>query len=265
MTSLLDASPRGVMEVLRGERTVRPRANNSAAAGLRAELEDAIYGVLGEQRLATPLTIRGASLRRGSLVDVTSTALAGRVRGLLINQALRLLSLNAAGEDVFDDAMAAWRAEAGSNALLDAVDHLEPDERARLVTDVTSHWVTLRRSLGPLSTRWLPRTSLRAYQRLGGGNVILRDVVDLMVGTTTGDVASVALLDITTATLDEGDERVLRYHALVQTLRTSIVPLRTAMFSTSTGDLWCLEVDDELLTRAVADVVDVLATWRETR
>jgi hypothetical protein len=73
--------------------------------------------------------------------------------------------------------------------------------------------------------RWMPRTSLRAYQRLAGGNVVLRDVVDLMVGTTASVEASVVLLDVTTSPLGESAERVMRYHALVQTLRTSVAPL----------------------------------------
>jgi hypothetical protein len=83
-------------------------------------------------------------------------------------------------------------------------------------------------------------------------------VIDLMVGTTSGDAASVGLLDVTTSPLDEGAERVLRYHALVQTLRTSIVPLRTSIFSTATGELWSSDVDEEMLSRALREVIDVI-------
>jgi hypothetical protein len=68
----------------------------------------------------------------------------------------------------------------------------------------------------------------------------------------------VALLDVTTSTLDEGEERAMRYHALVQTLRTGVVPLRTSAFSTATGELWSCDVDGELLTRSVADLLEVL-------
>jgi hypothetical protein len=68
----------------------------------------------------------------------------------------------------------------------------------------------------------------------------------------------VVLLDVTTSALDEGAERVMRYHALVQTLRTSIVPLRTSMFSTATGELWSSDVDDEMLTRSLGEVLDLI-------
>jgi hypothetical protein len=58
--------------------------------------------------------------------------------------------------------------------------------------------------------------------------------------------------------LGEGAERVMRYHALIQTLRTSTVPLRTSIFSTATGELWSTDVDAELLSRAVDDVLEAL-------
>ncbi|HVA52001.1 MAG TPA: hypothetical protein VNF05_00670 [Acidimicrobiales bacterium] len=258
MTSLLDTSPVSVMDVLRGKRTTRPVANATAAPGLRALLEDGIFERLGPDLRDAPVTVRASSLRSTpSTYDLAHSTLA-QVRGILITHALRLLSVGLDVDDAYGDALLAWRADVGSNELTTFVDQLDGDERARLVTDVTAHGVTLKRSLGPLSNRWLPRTSLRAYQRLAGGNVVLRDVIDLMVGTTTTDVASVALLDVTTSPLGEGAERVMRYHALVQTLRTSIAPLRTSMFSTATGELWSLDVDDELLTRAALDVLDVL-------
>ncbi len=252
------------MDVLRGERANRPPANAGAAAGLRATLEDGIYELLGSELRCEPLIVRASSFREGSLVFDPEVAPLARLRGILINQALRLMSAGVEIGDPCSELLVAWRGEVGRTELTDAVDRLDADERARLSTDLTAHWVTLKRSLGPLSNRWLPRTSLRAYQRLAGGNVVLRDIVDLMVGTTTGDVASVALLDVTTSPLGEGAERVMRYHALVQTLRTSIAPLRTSMFSTATGELWSTDVDDELLQRSVVDVLSSLERMRTT-
>ena len=257
MTSVLDAPPTSVMDVLRGERATRPSANNTAAAGLRAMLEDAIYELLGPELRDTAVTVRASSLRRSPVVSINSAPLA-QVRGILMNQALRLLCAGVTVEDVCRESLLAWRSEAGESDLTLYVDQLDDDDSARLAADVEAHWVTLKRSLGPVSNRWLPRTSLRAYQRLAGGNVILRDVIDLMVGTTSSDVASVVLLDVTTSPLDEGAERVMRYHALVQTLRTSIVPLRTSMFSTATGELWSSDVNEEMLTRSLGDVLDVI-------
>ncbi len=262
MTSVLDAPPLNVMDVLRGERTKRPIANASAAAGLRAALEDGIYELLGPELRSEPIIVRASTLREGPLSFDPMAAPLARLRGILINQSLRLMSAGVEIDDVCTDLLVAWRAEVGHTALSEEVDRLDAEELARLSTDLTAHWVTLKRSLGPLSNRWLPRTSLRAYQRLAGGNVVLRDVIDLMVGTTTGEVASVALLDVTTSPLGEGAERVMRFHALVQTLRTSIAPLRTSMFSTATGELWSTDVDDELLHRSVEDVFESLERLR---
>jgi hypothetical protein len=84
---------------------------------------------------------------------------------------------------------------------------------------------------------------------------VLRDVVDLMIGTSTSDVASIALFDVTTSPLGEGAERSMRFHALMQTLRTSLMPLRTSTFSSATGEIWIRDVDYELLARSVEDVL----------
>lgn len=259
MTTLTHSAPRFVVEALRGERENRPASDVTSAAGLRALLEDGIYEVIGSTKPATPYVVRASSLRQlGQSTDIALSPL-GRVRGVLVNQVLRLLSVGTSVNDPFDDSLRAWRLEVGTNELLDFVDQLGPDERARLETDVTAHSITLIRSLGPIPSRWLPRSAVRGSQHLCGGSVILRDVVDLMVGTTTSDEASVALFDVTTSPLGEGAERAMRYHALVQTLRTSVVPLRTSAFSTATAEMWSLDPDNELLVRSAHEVLDALA------
>ncbi|MGA2123024.1 MAG: hypothetical protein ABSG58_01220 [Acidimicrobiales bacterium] len=257
MTSLLDESPRCVMDVLRGERSTRPAPDTAAAAHLRAALEESLAELLGDDPREEPIIVRASSLRHDAPSNDSASPHAP-VRGILVNQALRLLCAGAMIDDVYRDTLCAWRAEVGENYLTGYVDQLEGDDAARLRADVEAHWVTLKRSLGTLSNWWLPRTSLRAYQRLAGGSVILRDMVDLMVGTTSSEVASVVILDVTTSPLDEGAERVMRYHALVQTLRTGIVPLRTSMFSTGTGELWSVDVENELLSRSVAEVLGII-------
>lgn len=256
MTPLLSA-PAHVMDVLRGDPGERPTARAEAALTLRTRLDEEARALLGAGPLEAPVMVSAATLRLDTPPENVSAPLA-QIRGLLVNQALRLLSVGASGEGLMDDALDAWRHDVGTSELTRYLDQLDADERARLRTDVTAHCVTLRRSLGPLPSAWLPRTSLRAHQRLVGGDLILRDVIDLMVGTTASDAASVALLDLTTSPLGEGTERAIRYHALVQTLRTGVTPLRSAAFSTATGDLWCHDVNDELLERGVDDVLEVL-------
>jgi hypothetical protein len=54
MTIVLD-SPVSVVDALRGDRTVRPLLNHASASGLRAQLEDGIYDVLGALRLDHPI------------------------------------------------------------------------------------------------------------------------------------------------------------------------------------------------------------------
>jgi hypothetical protein len=259
MTTMTESSPRSVVEALRGDRGRRPRADLTCAPGLRSLLEDGIYDLFANVIPPTQLVLRASSLRQLAPSTNISLSAHARVRGILVNQVLRLLSVGATITDPFENALRAWRLEVGSGELLDHVDQMGSDELARLATDVTAHALTLMRSLGPVSQYWLPRSAVRATQILCGGSVVLRDVVDLMVGTTVGERASVALFDVTTSPLGEGAERAMRYHALVQTLRSGVVPLRTSAFSTATGELWTLDVDGELLTRSAGEVLSALS------
>lgn len=258
MTTLTPSSPLRVVDALRGDPLTRPRADTSSAAGLRAHLDDGIYDIIGHEVPSTPLIVRASSLRQPPRTTGLAASPLGRIRGVLISQLLRLLCVGADIEHAFDDAVSAWRGEAGTNDLLEHLDRLDHDEWARLATDVTAHAVTLSRALGDVRGRWMPRSVVRATQRLAGGHVVLRDVIDLMVGTTNGDVASVALFDVTTAPLGPGAERTMRYHALVATLRTGVVPLRTSTFSTATGDLWTTDVDHDMLRRSGDEVLAIL-------
>ena len=255
MTSVLDSSPISVVDALRGDRSTRPVADTTSGAGLRALLEDGIFDILGATAPSKSLVVRASSLRQPVMVTDLTPSSHGRLRGVLVSQILRLLSVGVAVEHAFDDSVCAWRGEVGSNELIEHLDRLDDDERARLATDVSAHCITLTRSLGSIPPHWSPRSAVRMTQRLAGGSVILRDVIDLMIGTLDSDVASVALFDVTTAPLGEGAERAMRYHALTQTLRTSIVPLRTCTFSSATGELWIRDVDQELLTRSVNEVL----------
>jgi hypothetical protein len=246
-----------VVDVLRGDRAQRPRRNTTSAAGLRAQLEDGIFAITGDDAPATPIVVRPSSLRQPIAATDLSLSSLGLLRAALVTQLLRLRCVGVAIENAFDDAIEAWRADAG-DALLAKFERLDADDRARLATDVVAHDVTLSRALGALSSHWMARTCVRASQRLAGGRVVLRDVVDLTMGAHNAGTAAVVLLDVTTAPLGEGAERTMRFHALVETLRTSIVPLRTATFSTATGELWSRDVDAALLTRSADEVLGAI-------
>ena len=265
MTTMLDSSPINVVEALRGDRTKRPLIDIASAGGLRSLLEDGIFEIIGPTTLTTPIVVRTSSLHQRFATTDLAQSTPGRIRGVLIGQLLRLISVGMSIDHAFDDAVAAWRAEVGTNDLIEHLDALDNDDRARLATDLDAHCVTLTRALGDIPARWMPRSAVRATQRLAGGNVVLRDVVDLMIGTSASEVASIALFDVTTSSLGEGAERSMRYHALLQTLRTSVMPLRTCTFSSATGEIWIRDVDYELLARSVEDVLaSVRSQWSTT-
>lgn len=255
---LIEPTPELVTDVLRGDRARRPQRDDTAAAGLRALLEDHAFAVVGNRALTDTITISSAHVNAAANLAETASSPLGRARGVLVAMAFRLLVAQVHVDDPYDDAMIAWRSERPHDQLLEELAHLDEDQRARLTADVASHVTTLTRVLGTIPSSWRPRTSQRVRQTFAGGRVCLRDVFDLVVGSTHLGVANVALLDITTSPLGPGSERTMRYHALMQTLRSSVVPLRTSILSSATGELWTLDVDHELLIRSVEDVAAVL-------
>lgn len=256
MTSCATASLT-ISEALRGNRHLRPLADTTSALRLHAMLEDGISDNYATRDLNSVLTVRASMLHQPFLTTNLSYSPLARIRGLLVNVLLRLLSVGVTIKDPFHDAVTAWRADGRDSELVRRYEQFDDDERARLATDVAAHCTTLTRALGEVPGGWMPRSAVRVSQRLGDGRVILRDVIDLMVGTTSA-TASVALFDVSTSPLNDGSEKIVRYHALVQALRSSIVPLRTSIFSTATGELRTFDVDYEFLAQSVHEVLAVV-------
>ena len=153
MTTLLDSTPVSVVEALRGDRSRRPLIDIASAGGLRSLLEDGIFDIIGAQRLDTPLVVRASSLQQPFATTDLAMSGHGRIRGVLLGQLLRLLSVGMTIEHAFDDAVAAWRSGGDTDALLTHFDALDDDDRARLATDVEAHFVTLTRALGEIPAR----------------------------------------------------------------------------------------------------------------
>ncbi len=243
---------------MRGDRLRRPVADRALAAGLRAELEDRLFDVLGAGTREA-LVVRASDLRATPQVSELSHAPFGRLRGVLVTQLVRLLSVGHVIDDPYHDAVSAWLASGETGALADAFAQLDAEEVARLATDVTAHAVTLARRLGAINPQWRPRSAVRVLARVGAGAVVVRDQIDLIVGSMLTEHSSIALFDVTTSPFGADHERVLRFHALAFTLSCSLAPLRVVSLSSATDELWSIEVDDAMLRRGLDDVVDVLA------
>lgn len=234
----------------------RPRAS---VDGLRTQIGDGLFALFGGEIPSRPVVIRSSSFRSG---DLTAYTPYGRMRGALLTLTLRLQLVGYSSHDPFGDAVVAWRSSEGASALVDYFDAIDDDERARLATDVAAHSVTLRDRIGDIPAAWRPRTAVRTRLRLGHGQVELRDHVDLVVGSVCAGTGN-ALIDMTSSPLDENLERALRYHALVESLRAGVAPRFVAGLSTATGDVWRLIVDNELLQRAVGDLLAATHAGRE--
>ena len=247
-----------LVEILRGNRELRPATNWDVAPGLRAVAEDGLFALTQGQRRESPLIVTAREIARTGGTHMVGDATFARLRGALVAQIVRLWAVQEPVVDPTDDALCALIAQ--NPRAHELTRTFDDDDWARLRADVSAHTAVAIEHLGRISPAWRPRTGSRARVRLAGGDVLLHDTVDVVVGSTQTERASVALLDVTTSPLGEGLERVARYHALVETLRTGAAPLRVVMFSTATAERWSFDVDSPFLHRALADVLDVVET-----
>ena len=231
-----------------------------AVDGLRTQIGDGLFSIFGTVVAHEPVVVRASSFRTDDVVSFTPY---GRMRGALLTQTLRLRMVQHASHDPFGDAVTAWRASEGASELVDYFDAIDDDERARLATDVAAHSVVLQHRIGDIPPQWRPRTAVRARVRLANGQVELRDHVDLAIGSISAGTGN-ALIDMTSSLLDDNIERALRFHALVESLRAGVAPRFVAALSTATGDLWRVVVDDELLQRAITELLEVISQLKAT-
>ena len=245
-------APTSVVAVLRGDLADRPERNTWSGPTARLDLEATLRSV---EHLALPVTVRTSEITHGGPLEGAGSA--SQLRGLLLNAALRLLVNGVALDDFFYDPLRAARSTSDAY-VSELISHLNADQMARLEADVRSHVSTLRHRLGRVPSAWLPRTSLRSSVALGGGSVLLRDDVDLVLGHTGAADSHVGLLDITTAPLGAWSERLLSYHALVYAMRTHVVPLRVGLLSTATGELVTRDGTPELIATGAQNVISYI-------
>jgi hypothetical protein len=95
---------------------------------------------------------------------------------------------------------------------------------------------------------------------LAGGRVLLTSLFDLVLGDPSTGSASVCLVEVRSGARRSGDRARRRYAALLETLRSGAPPFRVATYYTRDGSIEVDEVDDDLLTATVSDVVEAVTT-----
>ncbi len=252
---MIDAPP-SLLSALRGDPGRRPAADPALGAGVRALLEDELFAVLGDsprRLVVTPASVRGLA----GVADITASRRA-RLRGALVGTGLRVILGGGRPAGRASALWASWISEAPAPLAALAVDLPSP-ERQRLLEVVDEDLAALARAIGVLPSSWARRTGARAEVRVRAGTVVLRDAVDLVLGSTRVATRDVVLLDVVTSPLGEGTARLRDYHALVETLRTGVAPLRTAILSAPTAEWSIADVDFALLARAARHVADIAA------
>ena len=249
----LAAAPTDVILSLRGQRDLRPRIDPGLAGGLRSWLEDDLAECASHLDPNEPLFLSPRAMTHEALSSVPP--LSALARGALVSAlCTQRLSLGEVNHPM-DDALSALEADPAHAELVDTVHGLDPDEFARLSSEVAAHDSVLARHLSRVPSSWLPRSNVRLSVPLVGGRVVLGTVVNVVLGAPSVNVASICLLHVTTSSLEETTAAMLSVVALIETLRSGAQPLRVASLSTATGEVAICDVNDHVLTQGVELVV----------
>src|SRR5205823_2380269 len=110
-----------------------------------------------------------------------------------------------------------------------------------------------------------PRTELWLETPLGGGAVVLRGKVDLLLGVPRAGRATRVLIDLKDGrpSLDHAED--MRLYALLYTLRTGAPPFRVATFFLSSGEWQPEDVSEDVVWHAAARVSDAARTAARLR
>jgi len=159
-------------------------------------------------------------------------------------------------DDPFLDALAAFEVEGDRDGVIAFVTGLPAAHQRRLRAEVAEHAAHISARWPVLSPAFLPRTQERLEVPLCGGRVVLAGVVDLVLGSPAQDRASVCLVELKSGARRLEHRPDLHFYALLEALRSGAPPFRIATYYSGTGELDAEPVDEDVLVRALARVLD---------
>ena len=170
--------------------------------------------------------------------------------GALVGALFRQVVIVGTVDDPMDDALGALALDDHQAPLVAWIEAMPAAERSELRAEVDRQAGGLLERWPSFEASWLPRTNETVRVPVAGGAVELCARVDFAVGRPDRDRASVALVDVVTASRRPEHRDGRRFDALVETLRSHVPPFAAATYYSRTGELDGDPVDHELLIEA---------------
>lgn len=183
----------------------------------------------------------------GIVRDLHRSPTAAGACGALVHALFRQLVNVGSIDHPMDDGLSALEVDEDGRRLCQWIESLPAAERSELAAEVTRQAHNLVSRWPRLDPTWLPRT--REYLRIAlpAGTAELSASVDLALGRPGLDVASVALVGISSGVRHPEHRRALHFAALIETLRHPSPPFAVAAYYTRTGEIDVDPVTDDLL------------------
>lgn len=183
----------------------------------------------------------------GVVRDLHRSPTAAGACGALVHALFRQLVTVGSIDHPMDDGLSALEVDEHGRRLCQWIASLPAAERSELAAEVTRQAHNLVSRWPRLDPTWLPRAKEYLRIALPGGAAELSGSVDLAVGRPGLDVASVALVGISSGVRHPEHRRALHFAALIETLRHPSPPFAVAAYYTRTGEIDVDPVTDDLL------------------
>ncbi|HVL99468.1 MAG TPA: PD-(D/E)XK nuclease family protein [Egibacteraceae bacterium] len=259
----LNPVQRRVLDELLAVRRPRPVGDPTVARRLRADLTARTAGAAA----LVPPGDRGLYLSKGRLdalgcdgrfVDQREGAFRfspAVVRGTLAHTGIEIDTAGGRVRPPADVLGQAWERFVAEDRAADYVAGLAPVEADALRADALRTVVEFRDQFPPLPSSWHPRTEPALRARLHDGRLTLLGRPDLMIGRPTLDRRRLLVIDLKTGGRHPARHRAdLALYALLATVKYGVSPFQVATYYLDEGDWDAVDVDDDLLASAVADV-----------
>ena len=185
----------------------------------------------------------------------------------LIDRCIKLLfSLHLTGVSVRDPLVAIRQLVQMDPQISLARDFLSltPSGRHELRRHLYPIFQNMVKDIPAVPATWMPRTATALSATFGSLSVLLGGRCDLVVGQNEKDARQVVLVDVRATNDDSVNESRRGFFALLETLRSGLMPKRVVTYVAGSGLLEVSEVSEAFVKNAVEELLarlETVAPW----
>lgn len=249
-----------VLTALRGDANLRPRIDTGLAGGLREWLEDGLSVAAAASLPAgsLPLVVDcwAASGDTARATGSTSAPSVASLHRSMLRALFAQVVTTGQIDDPIADAVGALSITERGHSLITFYRDLPSGERGAFERVLRTEASILLARWPAVPGAWLPRVGDPVSFPLAGGRVVLRGLLDLVLGPPPQGRSSACVVALRHGERRSEHAQDRRFLALLETLRSGGPPFRVATYYTPTGEIDIDDVTEPMLAESVVRVLE---------